>query len=52
MLRAGNFVDLYLIAQNPTAQAAVVRNSARFCEDSKVLATGQQLRSGECGADT
>ena len=45
MLRVGNFVDLYLIAQNPTAQAAVGQEIRPLLSKVKVLATGQQLRS-------
>lgn len=47
MLRAGNFVDLYLIAQNPTAQAAVGQEIRPLLSKVKVLATGQQLRAPE-----
>jgi pilus assembly protein CpaB len=47
MLRAGNFVDLYLIAQNPTAQAAVGQEIRPLLSKVKVLATGQQLRAAE-----
>ena len=47
MLRAGNFVDLYLIAQNPTAQATAGQEIRPLLSKVKVLATGQQMRTPE-----
>ncbi len=46
MLRAGNYVDLYLIAQNPTSQRSV-QEIRPLLSKVKILATGQMLRAVE-----
>lgn len=46
MLRAGNYVDLYLIAQNPTSQRSI-QEIRPLLSKVKILATGQMLRAIE-----
>ena len=46
MLRAGNYVDLYLIAQNPSSTASG-QEIRPLLARVKILATGQMLKGGD-----
>jgi len=49
MLRPGNFVDLYLIAQDPTAPPPSTQEIRTLIPAVKVLATGQTVKSASDG---